>query len=550
MSQLINIFKTIKNNSLINYLFKDYYQYKSFYKRKIIKSNDYFQYLKDIIYKKDLVEGLIADLNNKIDEFKKDYYFYIKECERQNLEINVYLKKDILLEIKKIEKNIKEIKYKLNLTIYQFNLNKFEKVFDEILEIYRYLINQIASLATRLDWQTIAYDSSVKPNFFLKQEVGYKGIIGYKRVHYPKLNELENWFLKEFIESPIKDNLCCFFTSSGMGAYTLIENFLTKDCLSLGDKILFANRSYFETRDQINKLKGFIIKPLLSIEAENIFQEIIYEKPKVVFLEPINNEEKIIVIDIHKIIKKLLNYNFENDFYIVVDTSMTSGGESVFLNFDNKKNKKVHLIAWESLLKYRQFGMDRFNAGLVIAEKIFQRKLFVQRERTGTILPDIQTMMFPKLGKKLYENRMKLIQRNASIFTSEISNFLTKNNLNNFLSINYPGYQKNKGYLIAKKYKYIGGVVTFEFKDEKKKNIQYFLTIINYIISQAKKHKIQINHGTSFGFYRTRITIAATGGGIYTNPFIRFSIGEESIKDLYLLIDLIKKCLKDLFLEN
>jgi hypothetical protein len=47
---------------------------------------------------------------------------------------------------------------------------------------------------------------------------------------------------------------------------------------------------------------------------------------------------------------------------------------------------------------------------------------------------------------------------------------------------------------------------------------------------RARERKVELHQGTSFGFDTTRVTVAATGGGVHTAPFFRISAGVESLE--------------------
>lgn len=399
-------------------------------------------------------------------------------------------------------------------------------------EQYRWFLHIFGALATSFDWQTIAYESSVRPNIFRFREYGCHGVLGYKRVHYPALYEFEDGFLKNFYDTPHDKEYSSLLTSSGMGAYTTVEGLLIRDCLEKGDTIVYSSRCYFETRDQLSRLRGFSIVPTESNTTNDLIEAVKHHQPRVLFVEPVTNEETIRVVDIPRLLRALNDQEYDRDTFCIIDLSMCGGGIQPLVAFDHS-NPHLHIILIESLLKYRQHGTDKVNAGIIVCDKKFFRHLFVQRERTGTILPDVQLAMFPRVSRRMHEWRMRRIHRNAELFARQLKTRLSDLPT---CQVNSPLLDSHPDAALAQKYNWLGGVITLGLAS--KGSVPLYLKVIETILSGARNKSIEIHHGTSFGFDVTRVAVAATGGGSYTSPFLRFSIGIEPIDRIVELVEI------------
>jgi cystathionine beta-lyase/cystathionine gamma-synthase len=214
---------------------------------------------------------------------------------------------------------------------------------------------------------------------------------------------------------------------------------------------------------------------------------------------------------------------------------MFGGGTQPLTSFAHT-NPKLHVILIESLLKYRQHGTDKVNAGIVISDRRFFRDLFIQRERTGTTLADTQLAMLPVVTREMHDWRMQRIARNADVFSRELSRRLQDVTS---CEVNYPMLPHHIDRSVALKYDWVGGVITARIAVGN--TVPLYLEVIRCILEFAREQSIEINHGTSFGFDVSRVAIAATGGGIHTAPFLRFSIGLEPLDTIYKIARVVEQ---------
>jgi len=423
-------------------------------------------------------------------------------------------------------------------------VNSFEEELQDFYDIYRYLLSFLASTSTRLEWQSVSFESSKRPEIFLKEEFDYKGTLGYKRVHYPALFEYEDWILEGHVDSPAKEDLCCFVTNSGQGAFITVYEVISKFLLDENDKILLSKMGYYETRWVVTKSKGFKIKTFDLTDTETIIEQILSEKPSLVILEPIYCEDTIRLIDLTKVLKKLNEIKFKSGLYLIIDVSMLSGAVEPFSIVNNPN---LHIFYIESLIKYRQYGLDKVNAGFIVAEKKFRGKIITARASIGAILHNIDLETLPRISRSQYINRMIKVSRNAKYLAENLQVFADRHPKLIFKGIEYPGLKSHPDFKVALNYPFLNGLFTFKLDKDYYKNFATLLYFIKRLLENAKKKNVSVNHGTSFGFDWTRIAVADTEGGEFTNPFIRMSVGRETMKDIVILSDVLKETILEVF---
>ncbi|OLF14688.1 PLP-dependent aminotransferase family protein [Actinophytocola xanthii] len=391
-------------------------------------------------------------------------------------------------------------------------------------EVFRVLVRELANLATTHDWQSPAYESSTRPHVFHTGDHGYRGLLGYRRVHHPILTELELRYRTEL--GYTGDDLACYLTSSGMGAFTVVENWLVRDRLDDGDLVAYMARTYFESRDQLAKLKGVATRAVDVTCAADVVDFVRAAGPAVFVVEPVNNEDLTRLVPLDEIVRGLGRLRLDRDTYLVVDTSMSAGGEGRLFDIEElRRNPRLHLVQIESLLKYRQQGLDRVNAGVVLVESRFAREVFVQRERCGAFLPDLQSFEMLAHGGSGHDRRMRRIKHNGEVFCAELRDALPPE-LREDVSLTTPIAATHQDHEVYRRsYRYLGGVVPLSFGREV--GMDVLLRVIATTLELCAREGTVLHHSTSFGFNSTHIGVAATGGARLTNPFLRVSVGED-----------------------
>jgi len=139
----------------------------------------------------DLEERALEALNNigeikqRLNQFKQHFNDFISEIKKRKLYLNKMLiddqQKDNIMATRKINyfsKKLEELLFQDKLSeqmvINNVLVNSFEEELQDFYDIYRYLLSFLASTSTRLEWQSVSFESSKRPEIFLKEEFDYK----------------------------------------------------------------------------------------------------------------------------------------------------------------------------------------------------------------------------------------------------------------------------------------------------------------------------------------------------------------------------------------
>ncbi len=213
--------------------------------------------------------------------------------------------------------------------------------------------------------------------------------------------------------------------------------------------------------------------------------------------------------------------------------------------YSNKiNNKKIHIFLMESFIKYRQYGTDKVNAGFLIGEKKYLGKLITARGCLGAALNNIQLETLARPTRTMHDERMKIVYRNAMYICEEIEKFCKDKKYLMVKGMEYPGLNTHNCYNKKSSFEYLNGIINVKFDNDYYKNFASLLYFIRKVIDKANEKNISVNHGTSFGFDWTRISVADSGGGSFANQFVRISVGRENFKDIIILTRIIEECIE------
>jgi hypothetical protein len=87
-----------------------------------------------------------------------------------------------------------------------------------------------------------------------------------------------------------------------------------------------------------------------------------------------------------------------------------------------------------------------------------------------------------------------------------------------------------------------GGLVTLFFKEEGFNNRDRLEGFIELLLRESREHGVALTKGVSFGFGVTRVS-AASAMAENSDPFLRFSVGEESVEEMERLCQAVVRSL-------
>jgi cystathionine beta-lyase/cystathionine gamma-synthase len=218
-----------------------------------------------------------------------------------------------------------------------------------------------------------------------------------------------------------------------------------------------------------------------------------------------------------------------DDVYVVIDGTMLSG--QISLSKLANISPHIKILYYDSCSKYLQLGLDIAMAGLVIVPIELQSIFDRLRRNTGTILYDASANIFPIYDRFVHQMRMGRFSRNAQLVGNLIE---SDNELSGKVIPYFPLLSSHQDYEVARKCESVGGLITFSFVDPYLNQRDSLNSFIEIALTVAKKHRVSLTKGVSFGFSIPRISAAMAEN---SPPFLRLSAGDRSYTETVLLAE-------------
>ena len=375
-----------------------------------------------------------------------------------------------------------------------------------------------SSIARSPAWVCGAYDQSTLAQHFTASN--YDCEIKYDRYESGRAKELETQIgnLMNF-----GDHTDVLMTSSGMAAYHVIDAYLRKDVLKANDAVLIVGDLYSEVTE--SALKGFQgnTNRSKSTDIDAIVKEIEDQNARVVYLDYMENRVGMRFCDVEKVIEKFSEKHPDREITFVIDGTMTSGGDQPF---KAARSDNVEVLYHSSCCKYLQFGQDVTSAGFLAFSQNMRSTFDDIRRAQGAILYDQNAWAFPDVSAPAYHMRMKRMTRNALVTAEVISGY---HELKGFVEPVFPGLLSHPNHDSAQHHTCLGNLMTFKFNTDYDPDKDALNRFITDYLKQAKRDKIDIVNGESFGFGIPRIYVGWTPSNNF-KPFLRLSAGDRDIE--------------------
>src|SRR3989338_2750158 len=482
-----------------------------------IAQQDLADDFEELIY---LLDNNLGNLHRFYSDIKKVRKYIIGESYKliiNNLERSIYKNTAYKNGIIKIKRQIgAENNEKIRAEKHQYQ------------DLVRIITKLSAALITATDWQSPSFDFSLSPAAG-RQTGKISGTVNdYKRDVHLDEKYYEEAYVREYIDAKYKFFLKAYLTNSGQAAFQTILTYLSSENKIAG-KVMVGRSSYFQYKQILKGIFGW--KTILIPEMNNkvIMERIRKEKPGVIFIDSLTNSAEIAVPDLNSILDYIYR-TAEKDIYIIIDNTCLAVSCQPFLL--RKTNKKVHLITFESLNKYYQFGLDLVTAGVIICDNREAGGIFEYRKHAGTNISDTSVYALPKPNRKLLKKRLNKHQRNAQ----ELAKYLSETDRqgDKIEKIIYPGLDNHPAYDWSKELEFKGSFLNIKFK-EQYDNPKYMKKLMDLVIKTGRQKEVNIIGGTSFGLNTTRIYLTSLLTK-FGKPFLRVSLGTED----YLTLTKIK----------
>lgn len=464
---------------------------------------------------------------------------------QEDFEELIYLFSSSLKQLQTFQKDLeKQKKHILSFDILSKTTREYEKQYEKIIaelqkkqkeptnkkqiekeiyfDLYRSLQSIIAGLITSTDWQSPTFDYSMRSLAGRQSGKIKANFTDYKRDYHLDAKIYAEAFKSEYLDGFFKFPVHTYLVNSGMAALTTILNFLEMEKKITGPILLGAS-SYFQNKELIKKL--FIgVTEIHEHDTEKIEDFIRTKHPSVLFFDSLCNSYDVAVPNLSTILETVKK-SAEKDTYIVIDNTCLAASFQP-LQLLGKFPKHIHMIVFESMNKYYQFGMDKAMGGVIYAWGKDTGNLYLTRRDSGTIISDASCYLLPTPNRKLLGKRLKRHERNAKLLTDSLTKYLQDNPKTPLQDVVYPTLHTHPAQQWAKNLSFHGSYFTFFFKS-KYATIRIYKKFVSKVLEEAKKQHVQIVGGTSFGMNTSRIYLTAANTK-FGKPFVRFSVGTET----------------------
>ena len=373
------------------------------------------------------------------------------------------------------------------------------------------------------DYQSPSYLSSMS-SLAGRREGKIEGNINdYTRDQHDLSLSYEKKFAREYLPKQLIVPIEPYLTSSGMAALATIIVFLHRKYGS--DKVIMVGKhSYFQNLEVLSTSFSKVII-FDENDHEGWMRMVKKEQPLAVFVDSMCNEGKLTVPPVIEIVKVMRNY-LKSETYFVLDNTMMAT-KFPFDSLLKNKTSKLNIVVWESLNKYYQYGMDRTTGGILWGNSKLSMRMLQARFHAGTIMSDIQAAMLPTPNLKLMKIYLERIEANAVLMHKLLTEKVSSSRVRSVLRA-------------ESRYGFSGAQIVIEFA--KKLSYNQIQKIIQKTVSKARREKVQIVAGTSFGMPNTRIYLTARQSG-FAEMFLRISVGTEEVNAIEKLANIIASSL-------
>lgn len=398
----------------------------------------------------------------------------------------------------------------------------------EASERLRVLQSVSAGLIASLDWQSPTFAHALASQAGRQEGLIRATINDYKRDRHFDAENYERAFAREYLSLPSHRLSEVCVMASGMAAFTTIVLHILSMCQS-GDTVLIGKDSYFQNKRVLRYAFGSRMRFVDEMDVEGILNAVKETNARALFLDTACNNASMAVPNLNALVLGLSKV-VKQPLYLVLDNtvrSMTFQPASLLPLFGHA----LRLVVFESLMKFHQFGADRVTAGLAWAVGCPRDALFTTRMHAGTNIPDGHIHALPEPDRVVLQRRLDRLGRNAQWLAEALDQYLRQTPSLIISHVVYPGLASHPGYAWTKDMSFHGSYFVLAFADRSAKPEMYD-RFVNAVMTEAKKAGVPINGGTSFGFDMTRIYLTARYAGEGTVPFLRVSVGMETIDEI------------------
>lgn len=353
-------------------------------------------------------------------------------------------------------------------------------------ERYRALIQMQSLLGSFFERASPAYDQS-KTVWWFDPAYHLSDGLNYDRYGASDVKESEGRLLHALALGDEKLPLKLLLTSSGVAAFTVLQQFLMSKVLVAGDTIVTSPYLYFECFSHLRQISHVKVVASESFDAESIIATAEKHKAKAIYLDPMANTIGLETTDIRKFAHLIENRAGWSDRFLVIDGTLVSGGMAVYDWFNSPSHPKV--LYYESAHKYIQMGMDIVMLGLIVYPDIYHETIGLIRQVTGTTLYSRQANVLPPIDYEIHQSRMHWLTTNAE----KLYHMLDKK-CASVADFNFPTQWRKMGWGHG------GNVVTVKLYGEDMNKRPSLDAFVSLVLRAAEEENVGMTKGGGLGY--------------------------------------------------
>ncbi|HZD17112.1 MAG TPA: PLP-dependent transferase [Actinomycetota bacterium] len=385
----------------------------------------------------------------------------------------------------------------------------------------RTLQGMAAAVIVASEWQSPSFAHSILGNAGRRAGTVRPHEDDYRRDRHPDAAAFEDVYLAAYVDPPDRLELRALATSCGMSAFTTILGFLLLEG-KLEPPILMGASVYHECRDLVRAtVPGDGVVEVSEHPPDLLPDAIRRLRPRVVFLDSIGNAPGTLVPDVPSVIGSL-DANVPGAYLVLDNTGLSC----TFRPFELIRGRRgIRLLAFESLTKYAQFGMDRVAGGIVLAGRRDGEDLDRYREHLGANIPDASVLSIPRPDRAALERRLARLERNAILLASRVRQAAVATGDVAVTGADHPALPDHPSHRLAQRLGFRGGWFSLRFAAEADRPVVHE-RFLHLAMDEARRRRVPLIAGASFGLDTTRVYATASTAR-YGRPFVRVSPGIE-----------------------
>ncbi|MBP1989720.1 hypothetical protein [Paenibacillus eucommiae] len=392
----------------------------------------------------------------------------------------------------------------------------------------RLLFKQLGAILAGSDWQSpckrlgsAAPDISAEAGFAQEEEGTYMRSYGSETVKQYEEASIEAFY--SLSEGLLKQSVG-FLTSSGMKALELAL-FSYKSITQQTMPFYFQKGFYGEGVD----LATMLLNAPLEVDPEAIYTKVeANETIGGLLVDPGVCWPVRPAIDLARLFEGLAHHKQNAPLYVIVDRTLTSIANPLFVRYADRLPDHVVLISVESGIKYLQYGFDLANVGCLVAlgralESAEHREKWVSLLSLLDAGADPVTVrQLPEPDLKRVTSRLCRLNRNAYWMDAFLRHMVREGKVASFYHSVEPSSQ-----FMLKGQPWIGSLFYIQLPGERTE--QDYQAWIDRFVAAAPEEEHFVSGG-SFGFDTFRMNAVTDATGKETA--LRVSIGRDPLVQL------------------